>query len=170
MMAMHKAQWVWSALLALLLLRQHLAKLISKEALYVELARQARAELAAMPHLSTHSSTAHFRSVIAKGFVRHGHSASDVEVRGLPTGFSCSILHNLGNGCSETPQQTRLPDRTCTKVAKHLAQCRLGCIKAPVTVAKRPELACYMARWPYHKGLHGFWFHERDILCTPSCV
>ena len=82
MIALHRVQWVWSALLALLLIRQHLAKLISKEALYVELARQARAELAAMPHLSTHSATAHFRSVIAKGFVGHGHNESDVEVRG----------------------------------------------------------------------------------------
>ena len=41
-----------------------------------------------------------------------------------------------------------------------------------MTVAKRPELACYMARWPYRtKAFMGFGFHERDILCTPiMCV
>ena len=89
MPALHRAQWVWSALLASLLIGQSLAEVISKEALYVELARQARAELATMPHLSTASATAHFRSVIAKGFVGQGHTESDVEVRGRPPGVFC---------------------------------------------------------------------------------
>ncbi len=116
MTALHRAQWLWSAFLASLLLGQSMAEVISKEALYVELARQARNELAAMPHLSEHSATAHFRSMIGKGFVRHGHSESHVEVRGLPPGVSCKCGAQIGQWLQQTtPQLTRLPYRTRTQ-------------------------------------------------------
>ena len=83
MLALYRGQWIWIALLAALLVKHSLAEVLSKEDLYVELARQARNELADMKQLSAHSAEAHFRSVIAKGFVRHGHSEPDMEV--MPT-------------------------------------------------------------------------------------
>ncbi len=66
--------------MALVVLRLAWAEVISKQDLYIELARQARAELAAKTQLSAHSAAAHFRSYIERGFVKHGNPAQDMEV------------------------------------------------------------------------------------------
>ncbi len=164
MTAVHSAQWVWSALLASLLIGQSLAEVISKEALYVELARQARAELAAMPHLSTHSATAHFRSVIAKGFVRHGHSESDVEVRGLPSGVSCKCAAQFGRWL----QQTTPVDKTAVQDPHRSVQDRPH---AGAYDKCEEAFACVLySLLAVSQGIHGYILQKRGISRHSVCV